>query len=108
MSNVGQTDRVATKSAQIARRVTDQFRGPFLRLRVALDADVLRTRLSASPPAVQWQTMKPSSSAVRQAVGELACREKSKRRHGRSHTAGSDFDISPYVCETTNPLACDV
>ncbi len=26
----------------------------------------------------------------------------------RSQTAGSFFDASPYVCETTNPLACEV
>jgi hypothetical protein len=29
------------------------------------------------------------------------------RIYGRSQTAGNSFDASPYVCETTNPLACE-
>ena len=28
--------------------------------------------------------------------------------HGRTQTAGNFSDASPYVCETTKPLACDM
>jgi hypothetical protein len=42
------------------------------------------------------------------ALNQVQKGARAGRLQGRSHTAGSFPDSAPYVCDTTNPLACDV
>jgi hypothetical protein len=66
------------------------------------------TVLNAFQPASGVKTTLMRVARCELRVARCEMRDASYLRQGRSQTAGRSREASPYVCETTKPLAWDV